>query len=309
MLEVLAKLYPLISAERSYLKQAKIEAISFPRYYWQAFGRQDSFRVVTFNGIDTLANVLPAVDILEGYESQRQEVLDAKTELTFHKAAAYLDPGHFNGDQLTYRSFVDSAFAMIRERGCRQLIIDLRNNAGGDAFSNYLVSYLADRPFNWNARFVLRTSELLQQHIRRGDITTNYARAILEHTAGETFPLSFRVYPPQPESRRFTGKVYALINRQTHSQAAVTAAQLQDYGWATLVGEETAEYPTLQASQFQYTLPQTGITVNAAKGYIVRVSGNEAQRGVMPDMLVQDPLPYEGDMLPEELLQLLATGE
>ncbi|MEJ2006459.1 MAG: S41 family peptidase [Cyclobacteriaceae bacterium] len=52
-------------------------------------------------------------------------------------------------------------------------------------------------------------------------------------------------YQPQPEDKRFKGKVYVLINRLSHSMAAVTAAQIQDYDFGILVGEETGDYPPL----------------------------------------------------------------
>ena len=94
-----------------------------------------------------------------------------------------------------------------------------------------------------------------------------------------------------------------LINRQSHSQAAVTAAQIQDYKFGTLVGEETGDYPSLYASQFQYTLPNTGIPVKVSKGYIVRVNGSTKEEGVIPDVYIQDHLLDEKDEILEGLLE------
>jgi hypothetical protein len=71
------------------------------------------------------------------------------------------------------------------------------------------------------------------------------------------------------------------------------------------VGEETGDYPTLYASQFQYALPNTGITVKIAKGYIVRVSGSEAEQGVKPDIVIRDHLLDEEDEILHELLTKL----
>ena len=102
--------------------------------------------------------------------------------------------------------------------------------------------------------------------------------------------------------------MYALINRQSYSQAAVTAAQLQDYKLATLVGEETADYPSLYASVFRYTLPITGIEVQIAKGYIVRVNGSERAEGVLPDLFIRDHLLDEEDEILNQLLKLLSKS-
>ena len=81
-----------------------------------------------------------------------------------------------------------------------------------------------------------------------------------------------------------------MINRQSHSQSAVAAAQIQDYQWGTIVGEETGDYPSLYASIFQYKLPNTGIPVNISKGYIVRVNGSTKEQGVIPDIFIKDHL-------------------
>ena len=98
-------------------------------------------------------------------------------------------------------------------------------------------------------------------------------------------------------------KVYVLVNRQSHSQATVTAAQIQDYGFATIVGEETGEYPSLYASIFQFKLPNTQIPVNVSKGKIVRVNGSTAETGVIPDIYIKDHLLDEEDEILEGLLK------
>jgi C-terminal processing protease CtpA/Prc len=222
-----------------------------------------------------------------------------------------LNPGAFSGEEAAFREFVDDAFAQISAVKPERLILDLRNNAGGDdAFSDYLVSYLADRPFRWNHHFTVRTSDALKAHARSAmNPDSAFTAAILAHDSGALFRFDFGTVAPQPAEKRYSGKVFALINRQTHSQSAVAAAQLQDYGWALLVGEETAESPTLYASVFPYTLPETGITVQISKGQIVRVSGQETPGGVVPDILIRDHLLDDQDEVLAGLLSRLAAGD
>lgn len=101
--------------------------------------------------------------------------------------------------------------------------------------------------------------------------------------------------------------MYALVNRQSHSQATVTAAQIQDYGFGTIVGEETGEYASLYASQFQYALPNTGIIVHVSKGKMVRVNGSTKEEGVIPDIYIKDHLLDEKDEILEELLSQIES--
>ncbi len=105
------------------------------------------------------------------------------------------------------------------------------------------------------------------------------------------------------------GKVYVLVNRQSHSQTTVTAAQIQDYGFATIVGEETGEYPSLYASIFQFKLPNTQIPVNVSKGKIVRVNGSTVEAGVIPDIYIKDHLLDEEDEILEGLLQKTRSND
>ncbi|SHG28438.1 S41 family peptidase [Flagellimonas flava] len=307
MQAILANIYPQVSAERTYFKNAKIEMYSFPRYYWQIFGEQDTFEVdLVLNGTSHKI-ILNAINLIEGYEMKRNEVLNATMTLRIDDTAAYLNPGNFSGDEARYQRFIDSSFVEIKKNQSKNLIVDLRNNGGGnDSFSDYLVSYLADKPFKWNSSFTLKTSQFLKEHTRKNNDTTQiFFKEILRHDNGEVYDYAFDAYQPQEKEKRFHGKVYVLVNRQSHSQSAVTAAQIQDYNFGTIVGEETGDYPSLYASQFQYALPNTGIPVKVSKGRIVRVNGSTKSEGVIPDIEIQDHLLDEKDEILEGLLDRL----
>lgn len=62
------------------------------------------------------------------------------------------------------------------------LIIDLRNNKGSnDNFSNYLASFVAKKPFKWNASFTIKPSEQLKKFtVLNNDKTQAYFKEILE---------------------------------------------------------------------------------------------------------------------------------
>ncbi|MFC3094523.1 S41 family peptidase [Alteromonas sediminis] len=306
--EILKAIYPLISAEREYFKLAKLEVLSFPRYFWYAFGEQEVYVVdIVQEGKRKRVQVEP-VPVFSGFEEKKDEILSAQQILTFYQHTAYLNPGHFSGDEDKYKQFIDNSFDTISHRKVENLIIDLRNNAGGnDSFSDYLVAYLADKPFKWHARFSLRTSQRLKEDTKEHrDLSHPYWQSVMDNENGARYIFDFEPHQPVPESKRFKGNVYVLINRHSHSQASVTAAQIKDYGWAVTVGEETGDYPTLYASQFQYTLPLTQISVKISKGYIVRVNGSENPQGVMPDIPIRDHLLDKNDEILDGVLAHIA---
>ncbi|MBL0765089.1 S41 family peptidase [Marivirga atlantica] len=308
---ILTKIYPYISAEREYFKLAKIELFSFPRLYWQVFGDQNHFEVKIKTDGTTKAYSLKAIDLINGYEMKRTEIITGNKELKFLDKTAYMAIGSFGGDEAEFKSFIDSSFTEIRKKKSQTLIIDLRNNNGGnDSFSDYLVSYIADKPFKWNSTYTLKTSAFLKEHIRQNyDTTQAIWKAALTHKDGEIYPYDFGAYEPQPASKRFKGKVYVLVNRQSYSQSTVTAAQIKDYGFGTIVGEETGEYASLYASIFSYSLPNTGVEVHVPKGHMIRVSGREKEQGVIPDIIIKDHLLDEKDEVLDTLIKKIKEIE
>lgn len=299
--EILQGIYPLISGEDLAMKNAQLEALSFPRYYWWAYGSKKEFEV-TINGQSI---TLQSITAMEDFEYTREDFMFNEPLFKYYDKTAYLRPGGFGGDQKYYESFIDSSFADIKKSSTQRLILDLRNNPGGDdSFSNYLVSYIADRPFKWNAKFELKNSSFLKEHVRKHmDTTSVYWQTILEKGDEEVFEYQFEDYEPQAEHKRFKGEVIVLVNRQSYSQSTVTAAQLQDYGWALIVGEETAEYANLFASLFSFKTPNSEIEIKVAKGYMERLSGDKSPKGVQPDILIKDHLLDEEDEILNRTLE------
>ena len=307
--DILSLFYPHISAESPYLKKAKIEMWSFPRLYWQIFGEVDQFSISIRENNEIKEYNLQAIPAMEGYEYIRKDILSADREFKFYDNTAYLNPGNFSGDESAYRKFIDSAFSEISKRNSENLIVDLRNNGGGNnSFSDYLISYFADKPFLWNSSFTLKTSKYLKENTRRNNDTTEaYFQEILKHPDGKVYPYYFEKMPPQKLEKRFKGSVFTLINRQTYSQAAVAASLIQDYKFGTLVGEESGDSPTLYASIFTVELPNTRTQVKIPKGYIVRVNKSENTEGVIPEILIKDHLLDDKDEILDTILTKVGT--
>ena len=129
----------------------------------------------------------------------------------------------------------------------------------------------------------------------------------MENKSGTIYPFQFDAYEPQPKEKRYSGKIYVLVNRQSHSQSTVTAAQFQDMKLATIVGEETGEFSSLLASQYGFFLPNSGIEVKLSKGYIIRLTGSKKAEGIIPDILIKDHLLDEDDEILDGLLKRLDT--
>jgi hypothetical protein len=231
---------------------------------------------------------------------------------------AYFRPGPFmNIDQSQsssapsyndsdYRKFLDDAFRRFIAARTTDLIIDLRNNPGGDnSFSDSMVAWFADRPFRFASRFMLKasgpTKAWYEQHRARGQpvdkILARLMQAESRHSNGVRYPFEIETVAPRANGR-FNGRVWVLVNRHSYSNSASVAALIQDYRFGTVLGEETADLPTNYASIVQFGLPNSGYTVDYPKSYFVRPNGDETLRGVIPDIrLSREPIGVEEDVI------------
>lgn len=220
---------------------------------------------------------------------------------------AYLRPGPFYDnrpdatspwDPSTFVAFVDEAFDSFLDAGATALIVDLRTNPGGDnSFSDPMVAWFATEPFRFMSAFRVKSSEAarrsnaqrLAQASADGDsVSVRYERAFASTPLGEVFDFPISLVQPRAD-RRFEGKVYILVDRHTYSNAVTVAALAQDYGFATILGEETADLASTYGAMETFSLPRTGIEVGFPKAHIVRPSGDVSARGVVPDIAIVTP--------------------
>ena len=220
----------------------------------------------------------------------------------------YLRPGPFYNndpnatniwDVSQFRSFIDRSFENLLQARARAVLIDLRDNPGGDnSFSDLMVAWYATKPFRFCRDFRIKVSEAaIASNAKRvaaapddtDGISAKFAAAYAQHRVGTVFSFEIPVVEPRAGAR-FQGKVYLLVNRRTYSNAVQVAALSQDYGFATILGEETSDLATTLGAMEQFTLSRTGIEVGFPKAHIIRVSGDTRPRGVMPDVAIAAPV-------------------
>lgn len=220
---------------------------------------------------------------------------------------AYLRPGPFYNDMpgenvwdaSRFTAFVDDAFRSFGAAGAEALIIDLRDNPGGDnSFSDPMLAWIADRPFRFASRFTIRVSEqstaanqtrLDSMPEGQGGASALFAELYASRDNGETVEFELPFAEPRPAAERFAGPVWVLINRYSFSNAVSAAAIVQDYGFGTLAGEPTADMSTTYGAMEQFTLARTGLAVGYPKAHIVRPNGTEVSHPVTPDLMLDTP--------------------
>ncbi|WP_100643573.1 S41 family peptidase [Alteromonas facilis] len=316
----------LISADNQRLANTLIES-QMPFLIWLLVGEKSQFSVTVESGevsqtlkIEALTREQQSA-LVQSASSENDEPRTAKM---LDNGIAYLRPGPFyNIDDQTkdtwdsshFTRFIDAAFDEFLTANAKALLIDLRSNPGGtNSFSDHMLGWFATRPFRFASSFEIKLSQAAidANKIRlansSGDDRTSrlLAERYQQQKLGDVFSYEFPLTHPR-EGKRFTQPVFVLVDRYSYSNAVSVAAIVQDYGFATVLGEETADLATTYGAMEHFTLTHTAFEVGFPKALIVRPNGDKKPSGVMPDWPIDagSSVP-QGDSMLEMALSRIA---
>ena len=203
-------------------KSAEDDFISFflPRMLFPLYGFDKEYRLeIITPGFKNRKYNLQGVSY-EVYPVQQEHYfrfykLDEKT--------AVLDLNSFE-HEAGFATFCDSVFGVIKRDKIENLVVDIRDNAGGNHFhGDTLLTFISSQPFTQHHKAGVKLSKQVYPEI---DTTI------------------FKIYE-KPVNRlvknslRFNGKVFLITNQNTFSSAALLAATFKCYKMGTIVGQET----------------------------------------------------------------------
>jgi hypothetical protein len=187
---------------------------------------------------------------------------------------------YYGADVATFRSLVDTAFADVRERGIDRLILDLRNNGGGNAeCAAVLASYVAAKP-------------------------TSLLRSPIEGLNGVAEPLP-------PLDNAFGGELIVLVNGGTFETAGLLCTVLRRR--AEFIGSPTGGAYAAAILPTTYDLKETRFQIDLPRALaIANTPGDSKERMIVPDVLIL-PTPEEMhrgvDVVMEALRERIAGSE
>ena len=303
-----------VSAETIDLAYAMI-AGGDPYFVWLGLGPHHQFDITVERAGETHDLTVPAVALDAWYERETGDAgfsLTGREARTISDTITYLRPGDFYNieaetaeavyDPLAlaaYTDWVDDIFLDAIETGATDLILDLRDNGGGDvSWSNPVVAWFADRPFNFASDFRIRVSEQTTASNQarldtyppgEGGASATMAELFEQAPIGDI--VSFRMPDADPRpGPRFEGRVHVLVNRNSFSNAVTTAALIQDYGFGCICGEPTRDMATTYGAMEHFTLPNSGFRVGYPKAHIIRPNGDEEPHPLTPDVILPVPV-------------------
>jgi hypothetical protein len=187
-------------------------------------------------------------------------------------------------DLSQFKTFLKETFTQIKKDSIENLIIDIRKNPGGTSnLGDTLLSYITGKPFTQFSREEVKVSkQILPWYLRWLPLKDLFPSGRKIRT--------FEPKTPGENSLRFNGNVYVLIDAGTFSSATAFATAIKDYKLGTLIGEETGGLATSFGAVYNFNLPETQIKVGVSRKRLVRPSGEDDGRGILPDYEVKQSI-------------------
>ncbi|HBG32269.1 MAG: hypothetical protein A2009_04135 [Tenericutes bacterium GWD2_38_27] len=184
--------------------------------------------------------------------------------------------------RMSYSAFFLEFFTEVEQRGIQNVIIDIRNNGGGDPMvSSDLFSFIAD-----------------------------YAQPYFDMSSPDFYPTLKRNVPLK--NPHFSGNLYVLINGMSFSTSGHFAALVKSQNLATFIGEESGGSYTCSDNSSQTSLSNTRLFLGSSNSiWTVAVDGLELGRGITPDyqvLMTIDDYIQQTDPILDFTLQLIQNG-
>ncbi|MBP2615562.1 S41 family peptidase [Chryseobacterium jejuense] len=206
-------------------------------------------------------------------------------------------------DPEKFRSFLQNMFADLKAHYIQNLIIDIRNNGGGNSdLGDELLKYLVAKPFSQYEKTLVKYSDIRKEYLKASEIDSTELKNYLSGISGTVGVIdhSKNVIEPKNENERFTGNVYLLISGQTFSSAADFANAFKFYKAGKIIGSETGGFIISPGEVIERQLPNSKLFLNVSSTKDFNIGATEKDwHGVIPDIQVQseEALNYALDRL------------
>jgi hypothetical protein len=258
---------------------------------------QSSNEILNIEGIDVgeLANFINSSQVQVDYSF---EIVDDNVGLI-----------HYNScnNYKKFRKFLEQTFSTIAEKNIDKLIIDIRENGGGDSrLNDLLLTYITTKPYQQSSgRYWKVSREAKKAYASNKVYAKMFGAEFMEEYMStpdgeviETLDSSDFVVPEKPKNY-FEGRSCVLIGPSTFSSANFLADAVKTFNLTTLIGTPTGEYTNDFGEQISFTLNNSGSLVFISSTYDIGANGDATiLEPVSPDIYVEnDVLEYAMDWI------------
>jgi C-terminal processing protease CtpA/Prc len=205
-----------------------------------------------------------------------------------------------------FSSFIDSVFTTIENEKVDGLIVDLRQNSGGNSeLGDKLLEYITTKKYRMAAGIKWKISQTYKdfynslpedkKFLKGNELEQKYLNGGNQGFIVEESDLR----KPAKQKARFSGKVCFLIGPNTFSSANMLANAIKDYQLATLIGSPTGECPNDFGELITLKTPNLGMEFSTSTKQYIRANGDASNREpILPDHFVtDDPTTSEDEVM------------
>ena len=168
-----------------------------------------------------------------------------------------LDECNYNSE---YKNCVREMFTEVKNKGIKNVAVDLRENGGGNSLvADEFIKYLDTEEFR-----------ITTEEIRLGFFTVSPIPEIMKND--------------RYSGLTFTGNVYILTSTGSFSSAMLFPQYIKDNGLGTLIGEPPGNDPNGYGDITSFSMPNSGIRFFVSTKKFVRADRNSPDRYIMPDI-------------------------
>ncbi len=248
----------------------------FAMFYWYLYGDTGQYDLVVrpaLGGCPRQVRATGATTLPAALQAERSAD-DMFSWRILPGDIGYLRVDGFDGDKKdALAAITQTAFAAFNARRARALIIDVRENSGGDdpLWQQHLVNHFTSKPYAQLSHYVIR---ITKDNADPGDVIGSV----------QSSDYNKRFTPPPEDPVRYSGPVYILAGPYSYSATIQFLVAAQDFQLARIAGEETAAFSCQTGQVKRMDMPRTGLSAATPIIAFTRPSGEGCKRGVLPDV-------------------------
>jgi hypothetical protein len=271
---VLRSLLIRINGDSDRHRKALLEK-KFSLFYMMFFGESDDFTIKVKQGNNKITIVQDGLCVLPEIYGLKSFEDNFDFELINKKTAILRVREFYWEDKEKYYNFMDSVFSVLTAIDIAHLIIDIRENGGGDDefWMSGILKYIADQPYNWGSNY---QKKIIERYRDPGEVIGTVKAGVIDTL----------ITTEKDIRNKFRGKVSVLIGPYTYSSAILFANTVQDFNFGQLVGEPTGGKSGQTGGIQFFKMPHSNLLAVTPRFYLERPRGGGLNEPVVPDVLI-----------------------
>lgn len=268
-----------ISGERYFFKTAMLSYLFTPLLY-SLYG-DNFFEIEYLIDGKTLSSKVEGLSYEQRFQQKKitgttQQFyslsIDESRNVAIIDFKSFSNPGQF-------KIFIDSAFTQIKAKKINDLIIDIRENGGGNSIiGDEFFQYISPVAFQQFGKTTVKVSARQISAYEKNNMQCQKNIGI--HTYNDDHKIKLR-----RNRNRFKGQVYLLTSSYTFSSAADFSWAFKQFKMGTVIGEETGGLAVCFGDVVSQQLPISGLDLGISFKKFYSYGATDADaHGTIPDI-------------------------